>query len=359
MKKNHFLIFLFLFLSHDLIACECAVQLNSAIEKKVTDADYVALIKVQKIMPNKSKDDYIINVEEIKLYKGNSVKDIIVYGGNWNLHNNYATSCDLGINENEEWIIFGKKINNEIRIGFCSHSIKYKDADGYRNWMNQYPFKTIEELNTYFKYPSDSTAIVNGKRILYFPNGNIEVEENYRSGMKNGPAKYYYTNGKLNGEEYYRKNKLHKTQTWYYPNGDINSIKHFKNGIQRDTSVFNVYGYKDHKLYLWSLSLYNKKGILIHNKSYQLPTFLFSKDDNLYYLNSERLFDPKTRIETYYSYHSNGVVSEFYQIKDHEYIGDEISYNDEGKIIKRLKVNSNGKNEVLYLDPKYYSSLKQ
>ncbi len=106
------------------VACVCAFTGDFSIEK-MNEYDYVALVKVGKLIPPiEKKDDESIQryfeaeVTEIDRFKGGPISKLKVFGGHRSF--NYHTSCDLGIDPGEEWIIFGKKLNDEIEINFCS-----------------------------------------------------------------------------------------------------------------------------------------------------------------------------------------------------------------------------------------------
>jgi len=64
-------------------------------------------------------------------------------------------------------------------------------------------------------------GLLNGTRLVYYQNGEKQVDETYQFGMVTGLVKNYYEDGKLLSESYYRGNRQHSLYTSYYPNGKI------------------------------------------------------------------------------------------------------------------------------------------
>ena len=55
----------------------------------------------------------------------------------------------------------------------------------------------------------------------YYPNGQINSEENYIDGKKDGKWTWYYENGQIQIEGNYIDGKRDGKWTWYYENGQI------------------------------------------------------------------------------------------------------------------------------------------
>ena len=49
-------------------------------------------------------------------------------------------------------------------------------------------------------------GLLNGTRLVYYQNGEKQVDETYQFGMVTGLVKNYYEDGKLLSESYYRGN---------------------------------------------------------------------------------------------------------------------------------------------------------
>jgi antitoxin component YwqK of YwqJK toxin-antitoxin module len=79
-----------------------------------------------------------------------------------------------------------------------------------------YPSGKIREKCQY------KNGTLTGKRILYYENGQIEIEETYSpSGLLHGPYYIYYDNGKLKLEKSYSENVMEGILKTYYPDGTL------------------------------------------------------------------------------------------------------------------------------------------
>lgn len=355
---KHALIFLLAFVFHNhVFSCDCDY---ASTKQNIERSNYVALVKVKQVASNVIRHDYKIIVEEVTLYKGKSVKEIFVFGGNRKLDASYYTSCDLGVDIDEEWLIYGTEINNQIEIGLCSNSFRYKDKDGYRGLIYGYRVKELNEINAYFKKPLIDYAIQNGRFKLFYPNGNIEYAVKYKKGLREGEAKYYFPNGKLNGIEVYKKGNLNGYKKVFVFNGHLESVAHFSNGVQTDSANQYFFLADSNKLLLRSTQFYSAQGKVLHSKKYQTSLDNPFLGGFKYHLESEWMYDTVTRVTTHIDYYSNGNKRNYYQRKDNgEYLGDEIDYNEDGYVIKILRVIKGKPNEIVYIDSKYWSNYKK
>ena len=167
-------------------ACSCSTYWNT--KEKIESANYVALVKVIDIVSANSPKQHKIKVTEQILYKGKSVTEILVAGGNRALDSTKWTSCDLSIEKGEEWIIYGHKKGDDIEIGFCSDPMLYKNKDGYRDPNLGFNIKELNEVNNYFSKPLFTFTKKNGTLKLYYPNGKKEATIQFKSGLKHGES---------------------------------------------------------------------------------------------------------------------------------------------------------------------------
>jgi len=65
---------------------------------------------------------------------------------------------------------------------------------------------------------------------IFYPDGNIYLEENYKNGYLEGPKKEYRIDGRIYSEENYKNGRLEGPQTRYYANGNIISENNYKDG---------------------------------------------------------------------------------------------------------------------------------
>ena len=56
-------------------------------------------------------------------------------------------------------------------------------------------------------------------RILYYENGQIKEEKNYKDGKKDGKWIWYYKNGRIKFENNYKDGELNGKMTSYFENG--------------------------------------------------------------------------------------------------------------------------------------------
>jgi antitoxin component YwqK of YwqJK toxin-antitoxin module len=171
-----------------------------------------------------------VQVQIIELYKGNPEIMILEWGVN--------TSCDMGLRENEEWILFGNNINKTfVSVSSCNTWYHVKNANGERDWTydgglqaeNQLrhlagiPEKIIPDGWSTTFYPDKKTAVieqyVNGKlqgnRKIFFSNGVLEQESNYMNGIQVGEQNSYSRNGQLLAKLIWEKGEIVHSVYWY------------------------------------------------------------------------------------------------------------------------------------------------
>lgn len=334
-------------------ACRCDLNMSTTIEN-IQRSNYVSLVKVKNILPTDSKECYKIVIEELILYKGKSTNEIMVSGANKKLDPTYWTSCDLGLEINDEWVIFSDDSSGKIWLTPCTKSFRYKDKNGYRDFMDDYKTKRLNEINTYFNKPLINYCINNGVLIHYYPNGKMEFELTYKKGIRQGVSKYFFPNGAINGMEFYKNGRLEGIQKGYFVEGTLNFIRHYRHGIEVDSSNYYEYNIDSGKYYLGFTTYRNKKGEFLHSKSFVIPG-KFILTEKHYYLRDEVIYDTVSKNTSFISYYPNGVVKSFYKMsKDGEYAGDEINYNEEGYVIKILRIKKGEKNKIIYIDTAYW-----
>lgn len=339
-------------------ACRCDLITSTTIEN-IQNANYISLIKVKNILSAGSREYFKIIIDELVLYEGNSTNEILVTGANKSIDSTYWTSCDLGIEINDEWLIYSNESSGKTWLLPCSKSFRYKDKYGYRDFMDGNKTKTLNEINNYFNKPLINYSINNGVLDHYYPNGKMEFELTYEEGIKQGVSRYYFPNGAINGIEYYKDGRLEGIQKRYFMEGTLDFIKHFRNGIEVDSSNYYEYNIDSGKYYMWFTSYRNVNGEFLHSKSFVIPgKFILTK--KLYYLRDEIIYDTVSKNTSHISYYPNGIVKIFYKMnEDHEQIGDEIEYNEKGNVIKKLRVKKGTKNKIIYIDTTYWPNYKK
>ncbi len=67
-----------------------------------------------------------------------------------------------------------------------------------------------------------------GLRRLYYPTGELQIEEHHQHGLFHGPYKSYYKNGQLELEGEYVNNEMTGPWRRYYPSGQLMEIVQFE-----------------------------------------------------------------------------------------------------------------------------------
>ena len=83
-----------------------------------------------------------------------------------------------------------------------------------------------------FQYYRDEEGKVvkHGYYKVYYEDGQLGMEVNYKDGKEDGRWVEYYENGKIRWEENYKDGLLDGKWVWYYENAQIKSEGNYKNG---------------------------------------------------------------------------------------------------------------------------------
>ncbi len=115
MKK--IILLIFLLITANTFACIC---FHGEIEKRHYDnADLIIKGKALKIIYSKTSHEKIITFEIYKSYKGNSNGIIEI-----RTHRDEA-SCGLPVNNQDKWLLFVYKENNNYNVGLCGKNVRY------------------------------------------------------------------------------------------------------------------------------------------------------------------------------------------------------------------------------------------
>lgn len=106
--------------------------------------------------------------------------------------------------------------------------VEIKDDDG--NLLERYQVdKEGTRVGVYESYNGGKLVskanykegIQSGKRVIFFENGNPEIEENYKNGALEGDYKVYYDTGELMLESKYVDNTIQGQVKKYYKSGQL------------------------------------------------------------------------------------------------------------------------------------------
>jgi hypothetical protein len=287
MKKQFTLLLLILTITSSSFACRCSFKTLT-----VSDFDnfrYISLVKIKSFQPFNvpihsgwgNSHEFLtttakFTVEYIENFKGNMPTEFIMTA--------YNSSCDPELREGQEWLLFSNDEEGYPTIHPCSFSEPYRDKNGVINKYhsnnvtdlalvraNLKPFtfeKTglLEEvyLNKKTKYlETYNNNLLDGKRLFWYPNGNVKGEEHFKNGKRDGIAKWYFENGKPSSEAKYRDGILVDTSWVWYQKQD-NNFKKIDSTylrlftIYKNGSEYNKRGYyEDGKLFFEQILLGN------------------------------------------------------------------------------------------------------
>jgi len=296
MKKLSLLLTI-LFFQLSVFACSC---------KKIPGVDtydFIAQVKITEILetaltkdePAGNKLAYLIKFETIQHFQGSKVDSILVDGANPALDIGW-TSCDLGINIGEEWLLFANYFKDAVyRTNYCTMTIRHKNIDGERNHFTNKANNTLRDIQTKFS-KKETAPIPDGKRQTFYDNNQIEIEENYKDGQLDGERFVYYSDGQIMIAECYENGQRTDKMKWWNKDGNLRKDYNYKNGHQIDTCY--IYEYNGNvKLQ----TIHDKEGTFLSSKHYAFNG----------YLKEEKIFDPSTKLNKRTTYYSNGQKKTF------------------------------------------------
>lgn len=102
-----------------------------------------------------------------------------------------------------------------IFIG-CGSEFPGQPSDVVRIQQTNYPDGNLKE-----EIPYNKESRIHGVRRSFYPNGQLEAEENYQNGKKEGAFKQFYESGQLLFEGNHKNNLIFGKFKTYYPNGNL------------------------------------------------------------------------------------------------------------------------------------------
>ena len=187
-----FLLLLTMAIGSRVGACACP-YLEELSEKDLQQYNYIALVKINAIISdettgqNSGVGSFVVRISELLHFKGKSYKELLVAGGHEK--SSVKTSCDLGMAENQQWIIFSRGLyKGRPTVSFCDRNILYRTETGVRDWYGQGGFRELRFLSHHF---GKDTSVLetrryvpgrNGFRLrLLYENGSIEKTVRYQN----------------------------------------------------------------------------------------------------------------------------------------------------------------------------------
>jgi antitoxin component YwqK of YwqJK toxin-antitoxin module len=138
-------------------------------------------------------------------------------------------------------------------------------------YINEYSSNDINRIkDSVWTYYDDAgvkiskDVYVNGKKsgtcYVYFPDGAVSEERNYKDGVEHGPFRQYFDGKAIRGQGNYVNGNLDGKVVYYYPGGIEAAAGYYKNGKKVGPWI-----YKDNKGNVKERELY-KDGVLANKK---------------------------------------------------------------------------------------------
>lgn len=209
------------------IACLCVgdyERIKSLDE--LTGYAFIALVKITAETVNPFSDSTQFHTAKlgfkvIEKFKGKDIRELVEY--------DVQSSCDMGIEVGDEWVLFATEGDGKVSISACSRNIRYRDKNGVRDWHFRRGIQELEDLQTVYGHPQRRKR--DGMHREHYPDGKIEVEETYHDGLRNGVRNVYHRNEKIWGKQMFMNDSLQGKSEWFFPSGQLDDQKFYRKGI--------------------------------------------------------------------------------------------------------------------------------
>jgi len=341
-------------------ACMCPMvllRIDSLAQMNVYD--FIAHVRItgDEIYKKPGKDNIEtigqLRFEIIELFKGEKTDRILEYAKN--------SSCDIGVSNGEEWILFGRKMKGMLSIVACDRNQRYKEKNELRDWKYGRGFYELKMLKSLYGHTIPETR--DGKHVVFYKNGKTEIEETYVRGKLHGERRIWYPNGNFFCREFYINDSLDGKSEWFYPSGQIYDESYYVNGKPCNVSRF---------YYDSTIPPYKKLLIEIFHKTEDSLNFVYKRVQPLYErvydaygrvilskefsrvgkLLREAIIDPDRKFETVIHYHDNGVIASIMYSLDGKNFGHYQTYDQNGFPDTGWEYDENG-NSIISTIKKY------
>ena len=319
---------------------------------------FIGLAKIESQYTIDRKDEYYgIRFELLELYRGDSINSLAVSGGHRE-HTNMITSCGIGIDPGEVWILLAYETDKGmLATGRCTYSMPHVAANGKRNWQWKTSFKQIAKLKELLNWQGEEPVYPDGPHKEYYPDGQVEVEAVYLDGQLNGKRTTYYPDGQRMTVDHFKEGKQEGPSLWYFDNGRVHKKSQFQNGHEVDSS----FSYKRNGQ-LSYMQFFSKDGVSISSVTYydngrvngtrerNLHTQEFTSKS--YYetgeLKSVRVGKLPYEALTVIQYHQNGRIEGLWLTLEHSPIKREVrKWDEEGELIYHFQRYRNNRDTIL------------
>lgn len=262
---RNFLLLLFSLHSLDALACSCW-DYHRDMNRAYKEYAFIAHVKIVKKSMVTAEDSSLeiasknpaeyrkLAVEIIELYKGTLGITILEWG--------VGSSCDTGIRENDEWILFGNYINKQfVAVNFCNTWFRLANAAGERQWMYDGSTEAMKQLRKLANIPEKKIA--DGRSLSYYDNGAKLADEGYKDGLLDGNRKIYFANGNMMKEGEFRMGKPVGLQKEFAQHGQLLSELFYENGQITHSAWWFDTAYQERKMRSLFLPEFSEPGSIL------------------------------------------------------------------------------------------------
>jgi antitoxin component YwqK of YwqJK toxin-antitoxin module len=318
-------------------ACSCMTDDFSA--KNALASDYVALVKIVRVaayqrQPTKYAEQpyYMAEIQELRRYKGEPRQQVVVVGGLQALGT--WTSCDMGIDVGEEWLVFGTA-QEATFIYPCGYTARFRAANGFQELQHPTALTRVHLLDSLTHQLAAPPRHASGEVLSRYPNQVMQKTERFRRGVLHGAVAYFYPDGQPYATMTYRKGRLDGRERWYTATGQLQSAAVYHRGTRRDTSAYYYPGRRGSSLPFFRY-MYNKKGQIIKFQE-------FGWGVTGRYLSQERECEPAAGKETIRFYYPNGQLRSLgYRLHNKEW-GTYQDFDEQGHVIRQWQYDEQGR----------------
>lgn len=165
------------------LSCRCSVFYEGVDSlQQLDEYEFVAHVRITGDAPLKTPDGRLVEstgllkIEIIEQFKGKPATELTEMLKN--------TSCDMGFDEGEEWIVFAKTSGDRPAVAPCQRNVIYKERNGVSDLQYR---RGIRELNDLRRlYGHKPTKPADGLSKTYYPEISCRLKKRIRTEC--GPA---------------------------------------------------------------------------------------------------------------------------------------------------------------------------
>jgi len=236
-------------------------------------------------------------------------------------------------------VITGKLPDGTARIYFENGALEAEE--NYRNNKLNGSFKLYYDNGKLKEETSYTEDKKEGQTLSYDENGRLLEEGNYKEGKKDGLHKFYEPNGRLSAERNYKEDELNGSSKLYYDNGELSEEAGYKDGKKEGQAlIYDDKGQiKQEEIYKDGKCIYLVKGTYENGKLKEEWSYKETTKEGLkviYYpsgqVRQEGNYRDGKLNGAVKGYFENGKLREEWNYKDDKKDGLDIMYYPAGQI---------------------------